>query len=106
MLLLVEKVIIGGICYAIHRYARANNKYMKDYGKKQIIFISSILGCEQFIWLDNVTKLPVNNFEQIKYTSQFNRDFIKTIMKKVMKTIFFERDVPYLEKLQELHNDL
>ena len=46
MLLLVEKVIIGGICYAIHRYARANNKYMKDYDKKQIIFISSILGCE------------------------------------------------------------
>ena len=29
MLLMVEKVIRGGICHAIHRYAKANNKYMK-----------------------------------------------------------------------------
>ena len=33
MLLMVEKGIRGGICYAIHRYAKANNKYMKDYNK-------------------------------------------------------------------------
>ena len=30
MLLLVEKDIRGGICHAIHRYAAANNKYMKE----------------------------------------------------------------------------
>ena len=29
MLLVVEKEIRGGICHAIHRYAKANNKYMK-----------------------------------------------------------------------------
>ena len=28
MLLMVEKVIRGGICHSIHRYAKANNKYM------------------------------------------------------------------------------
>ena len=33
MLLLVEKGIRGGICHAIHRYAKANNKYIKDYNK-------------------------------------------------------------------------
>ena len=34
-------------------------------------------------------KLPVNNFEWIKDTSQFFEDFIKrTIMKKVMNEIF------------------
>ena len=31
VLLMVEKGIRGGICYAIHRYAKANNKYMKNY---------------------------------------------------------------------------
>ena len=29
MLLVVEKEIRGGICHAIHRYPKANNKYMK-----------------------------------------------------------------------------
>ena len=33
-------------------------------------------------------KLPVNSFEWIKDTSQFNEDFIKTMMEKVMKDIF------------------
>ena len=35
MLLMVEKGIRGGICHEIHRYARANNKYMKNYDKNK-----------------------------------------------------------------------
>ena len=34
MLLMAKKGIRVGICHAIHRYARANNKYMKKYDKK------------------------------------------------------------------------
>ena len=33
MLIMVEKGVREGICHAIHWYAKANNKYMKDYGK-------------------------------------------------------------------------
>ena len=33
MLLMVEKGIRGGICQAIHRHAKVNNKYMKNYDK-------------------------------------------------------------------------
>ena len=33
MLLIVEKGIRGGICHAIHRYIKENNKYMKEYNK-------------------------------------------------------------------------
>ena len=29
MLIMVEKGIRGGICHAINRYAKANNKYIK-----------------------------------------------------------------------------
>ena len=35
MLLMVEKGIRGGICYAIHRYAEANNKYIKNYDQNK-----------------------------------------------------------------------
>ena len=31
MILMAEKWIRGGICHAIHHYAKVNNKYMKDY---------------------------------------------------------------------------
>ena len=34
MLLMTEKQIKRGICHTIHRYARANNKYMKIIIKK------------------------------------------------------------------------
>ena len=35
ILLKVEKGIRGGICHAILRYAKANNKYMRDYNKDE-----------------------------------------------------------------------
>ena len=35
MLLMVEKGIRGGICHAIHNYAKANNKYMKNYDENE-----------------------------------------------------------------------
>ena len=35
MLLMVKKDIRGGICHAIHRYGKANNKYMKDYDENK-----------------------------------------------------------------------
>ena len=35
MLLMVEKGLTGGICHTIHRYTKANNRYMKDYDKNK-----------------------------------------------------------------------
>ena len=35
ILVMIEKGIKGGLCHAIYRYAKANNKYMKDYDKNK-----------------------------------------------------------------------
>ena len=48
MLLMVEKGIRGGMCHAIHRYAQANNKYMKNYDQnKEPSYLKYwVLGCK------------------------------------------------------------
>ena len=35
MLLMAERGIRGGLCHPIHRYEKANNKYMKYYDKNK-----------------------------------------------------------------------
>ena len=51
-------------------------------------------------------KLPVNDFEWMKDTSQFNKDFIKNYNEENDEGYFLEVDVQYLEKLHEVHNYL
>ena len=42
---MVEKGIRGEICHAIHRYAKANNKYMENYNKDD----GAVDGAESFL---------------------------------------------------------
>ena len=51
-------------------------------------------------------KFPVNNFEWIKDTAQFNEDFIRSCNEESDEEYFLEVDIPYLETLHELRNDL
>ena len=50
--------------------------------------------------------LLVNNFEWIEDTSQFNENFKKTISEESEKGHFFEIDVEYTGKLNQLQNHL
>ena len=51
-------------------------------------------------------KLPLNKFEWIEDTSQFNGDFIKNYNEESNEGYFLEADVQCREKLYELQNDL
>ena len=46
MLLVIEEGIRGGICHAVHRYAKANNGYMKDYDESKRVFIHPVFRCK------------------------------------------------------------
>ena len=51
-------------------------------------------------------KLPLNSFEWIKDTCQFNENFIENYNEESDGEYFLEVGVQYLGKLHERHNDL
>ena len=106
MLLMVEKGIIGRNCHAIYQYVKANNKYIKDYYKNKESSYFKYWDVNNLYGWTMLQKLPVNKFEKVKDTSQFNEGFIKNYNEESDEGYFLEVDVQYSEKLHELHNDL
>ena len=62
MLLMVEKGIRGRTCHAIHRYAKADNKYMKNYDEKNESSYLMCLDANNLYGSAISQKLPVNGF--------------------------------------------
>ena len=77
MLLMVEKGIRGGTCHAIHRYAKANDKYMKNYDKNITSSYLMYLDANNLYGWGMSQKFPINSFKWIKKLSKFDEDFIK-----------------------------
>ena len=77
MLLMVENGIRGGICQATHRYAKANNKYMKIYDKNnESSYIAHLHANNLYGWAMS-QKLRVNGFKWVKKKSRLP-DLMKT----------------------------
>ena len=64
MLLMAEKGIRGGICHAIQRYARANNKYMIKTKNRHIFNILDANNLHGWVMSQ---KLPLDSFKWKKY---------------------------------------
>ena len=108
MLLMVEEGIRGGICHSVHRYAKANNKYMKNYNKdEESSYIQYLDANNLYAWAMS-KKLPVNGFKwlDINKINELNEDFLKNYDENNDKGYIFEVDVKYLKRLHELHSDL
>ena len=106
MLLMVEKGIRGGICHAIHRYGKANNRYMKNYDKnKESSYIQYLDANYLYGWAMS-QKLPVDGFKWKKNMLKFNEESIKTYDAESDKGYTFEVDVEYPKNLNNLHSDL
>ena len=102
----MEKGIGGGICQAIHRYAKANNKYMKSYDKNIKSSYLTYLDANNLYGWAMSQKLLVNGFEWVEKLSKFDERFIKNYDENSYKGYFLEVDVEYPKNLFSLHNDL
>ena len=96
MLLMAEKGIRGGICHAIHRYAKTNNKYLKNYDKKQ--YHHTLDASNMYRWTMS-QKLPVNGFKWVKKLSKLDKHFINDYDENSEKGYFLEVDVEYTKNL-------
>ena len=95
MLLMVEKGIRGGICHAIHRYAKANNKYMKNYDKNIESSYLMYLDANNLYGQAMSQKLSVNGFEWMEQLFVFDERFIKNLMKIMIKGIFLKQTLNF-----------
>ena len=80
MLLMIEEGIRGGMCQSVHRYANANNKYMKNYDKNiESSYLTYLDTNNLYVWAMS-QKLSVNGFMWYNnYLSYFSEDFIKKL---------------------------
>ena len=119
ILLMVEEGIRRGICNSIHRYAKANNKYMKNYNNNEepsyIQYsdannlygwaMSKKLLVNGFKWTDNnETAEPSSLEHSAKHVT--NEEFIKSYNENDKKGYILEVDIKYPKKLHDLHSDL
>ena len=106
MLLMVEEGIRGGICHAIHRHAKANNKYMKNYDKNKESSYFQYLDANNLYGWAMSQKLPLNGFKWINNVTEIDEKFIKNYDEDSDKGYILEVDVKYPRKLHDLHSDL
>ena len=106
MLLMVEEEIRGGMCHAVHRYAKSNNKYIKNYDEKEESLFLQYLDPNNLYGLAMEQNLPVGGFEWVRDVSRIDEDFIKNYDENRDIGYFRKVDIEYPKELHDLHSDL
>ena len=108
MLIMFEEGTRGGICQATYRYAKVNNKYMKDYDRNMESSYLEYLDANNLYGWAMSKKLPIGNFKWIEKDdiSKFDEKFIKNYDENTNKAYILEVDVKYPKNIRMLHSDL
>ena len=107
MLLMIEEGIRGGICHAVQQYAKANNRYMKNYDKSKESSYIQYLDANNLYGAAMSEKLLINGFKWVNDVSGINEKFVKSYDKKNSdKGYILEVDVDYPNKFHKLHSDM
>ena len=99
MLLMIEAGIRGGMCQSAHRYAKANNIYMKNYDKNIESSYLMYLDVNNLHGWAMSQNLLVNGFKWVNDLSRFNEDFMKNYNENSDIGYFLEVDIEYPKKL-------
>ena len=105
MLLMFEEGIRGGMCQSIIKYASANNKYMKDYNKKNRSSYLMYLDANNLYGWAMIKKLPVGKFEWI-HLNDYTEDIIKSYDCNDEYGVILEVDIQYPKELLNKHKDI
>ena len=106
MMLMVEKGIRAGICHAMHRFAKVNNKYLIYHDKnKETSYIIYLDANNLYGWAMS-QKLRVNGYKWVKKVSKIDKAFIKACDEDSDKGYILEVDVEYPKNLHDLHSNL
>ena len=106
MLLMLEKGIRGGMCQVSHHYAKANNKYLKNYDKNIESSYIEYLDANNLCGWAMCKKLPVRDFKWLDNLLMFTEEFIKNYDENGDKGYILEVHVEYPKKLRSVHSDL
>ena len=79
MLMMIEKGIKDGICHGIYRYAKANNKYMKNYNRNIELSCLMYLDANNLYGWPMFQKLPADCFKW-KKMFKFDEEFTKSMI--------------------------
>ena len=86
---MIEEGIRGGICHAVHRYAKANNKYMKNYDKSKESSYMQYLDANNLYGVAMSEKLPINGLKWVNDISGINKRFVKSYDKKIVTKVIY-----------------
>ena len=104
MYLFIEKGLRGGISYIANRYGKANNKYMKEYDKKEPSKYITYLDANNLYGWAMSKYLPTGGFRWLN--EQEIEDFNLNVYKdNNEKGVILEVDLEYPQELHDLHND-
>ena len=106
MLLMFEQGIHGGITQSIHRYASANNPYMKEYDSNKPTNYLQYLDANNLYGWALSQPLPTGEFKWINCDSWNPNRLVDMLSSEKNYGYLLEVDVNYPEKLHDLHNDI
>ena len=106
MLLTIEDGIRGGMCQSVPRYAKAHNKYIKNYNKSiELSYLMYLVANSLYGWAVS-KKLPINGFKWKNDLSKFKESFRKNYNEDSDVEYFLEVHVRYPKQLWSSHKDL